>query len=125
MSAAPQCLLQAAVRRLAARVGSGLAASAAQLSLLAQDAPARLQQELSLFWEEVEQEAARIERGEAPSAAAASAPARGSDPQDQIDALRAQVARLATRLEAVDGAAAAPPGEGASRGSAAAEPGPA
>lgn len=127
MSAAPQSLLQAAVNRLAARVGSGLADSAAQLSLLAQDAPARLQQELSLFWEEVEQEAARLERGEAPSAAAASAPARGSDPQDQIDALRAQVARLAARLEAVDGlaAAATPAAKGTSGGSAAVEPGPA
>lgn len=124
---APQSLLQAALNRLAARLGSGLADTAATLSLLAQDAPARVQQELSLFWEEVEQEAERLERGEAPPAPTASAPPRGSDPQDQIDALRAQVARLATRLEAVDGLAAAgtPAAEGASGGSAAAEPGPA
>lgn len=50
------------MNRLAARLGSGLADTAANLSLLAQDAPARLQQEFSLFWEEVEQEAARLER---------------------------------------------------------------
>ena len=59
---APQSLLQAAANRLASRLGSGLADTAATLTLLAQDAPARLQQELSLFWEEVEQEAARLDR---------------------------------------------------------------
>jgi hypothetical protein len=109
---APQSLLQAAVNRLAARLGSGLAESAASLAVLAQDAPARLQQELSLFWEEVELEAERLERGEgAPASAAAqqrtASQQRGSswgepagrDPQEQIDALRARVAELGRRLE--------------------------
>jgi len=113
---APQSLLQAALNRLAARLGSGLADTAATLSLLAQDAPARVQQELSLFWEEVEQEAARLERGEETggagggsassrgvwsgfTAGAQAGAARERDPQEMIDALRAQVARLALRLE--------------------------
>lgn len=115
---APQSLLQAALNRLAARLGSSLADTAATLSLLAQDAPARVQQELSLFWEEVELEAARLERGEESGGAAGagvSASSRGvwsgftargqagpageRDPQAMIDALRAQVVRLSLRLE--------------------------
>jgi hypothetical protein len=118
---APQSLLQAAVNRLAARLGSGLADTAATLTLLAQDAPVRVQQELSLFWEEVEQEAARLDRQGTPATPAAApegstasssrawggfygsaAPSRGSaqdDPQEAIDALRAQVAQLARRLD--------------------------
>jgi hypothetical protein len=128
---APQSLLQAAVNRLAARLGSGLADTAATLTLLAQDAPVRVQQELSLFWEEVEQEAARLDRQGKPATPAAApegstasssrawggfygsaAPSRGSaqdDPQEAIDALRAQVAQLACRLDegSVRGAAGA------------------
>jgi len=115
---APQSLLQAAMNRLAARLGSGLVDTAATLSVLAQDAPARLQQEFTLFWEEVEQEAARLDREGTPTAAAGgdhqSGPARGAatDSQEAIDALRAQVARLARRLEVpvsgTDGSPASP-----------------
>lgn len=124
---APRSLLQAALNRLAARVGSGLADTAATLSLLAQDAPSRLQQEVSLFWEEVEQEAARLERAEAqagdPTAAdaavarggwsgtAAQRPSSGpgaADPQELIDDLRARVARLSVRLDGPAGGS--PPG---------------
>ena len=120
---APQSLLQAAANRLVARLGNGLADTAATLTLLAQDAPARLQQELGLFWQEVEQEAARLDREGPASAASTEAGASGgavgrggwsgfanvggpssgstrSDPQEAIDSLRAQVARLAHRLEA-------------------------
>lgn len=97
--AAPQSLLQAAAIRLTARLSSSLADSAASLAVLAQDAPARLQQELSLFWEEVEREAERLERQQA-AAGEGSTGAGSSDPQDQIDALRAQVAELCRRLEA-------------------------
>jgi hypothetical protein len=132
---APQSLLQAAVNRLAARVGSGLADTAATLTLLAQDAPARVQQELSLFWEEVEQEADRLDRqgatATAPQGSTASASSgwggfsagagpsgrsAPANPQEAIDALRAQVAQLARRL---DGAAA----RGAAGGSAASSQG--
>lgn len=109
----PQTLVQAALNRLTARLGSGLADAAAELAVLAQDAPDRLRQEWDLFREEVELEAERLERGETPEeegpsdaqatvvspspSAAGSAPS--ADPQLQIDALRAQVARLTRRLE--------------------------
>ncbi len=98
---APQSLLQAALQRLGARVGSGLVDAAANLALLAQDAPERLRQELQLFWDEVEAEAERIERGEVGESHAPTAPAHDPalDPQDQIDALRARVAAMARRLD--------------------------
>ena len=93
---APQSLVQAALQRLGARLGSGLVDAAANLVLLAQDAPERLRQEFQLFWDEVEAEAARIERDEEPEVAI-TAPA--GDIQDQIDALRARVAAMARRLD--------------------------
>lgn len=104
---APQSLIQAALQRLAARLGSGLMDAAASLSVLAQDAPERLRDEFQLFWEEVEAEAARIERGEGATshtsgAGAGDAPAHRApaiDPQSQIDDLRARIAALAQRLD--------------------------
>lgn len=106
---APQSLIQAALQRLGARLGSGLMDVAAGLSVLAQDAPERLQQEIRLFWEEVQAEAERIERGEGSGTAAAAAaagawasPAEAAahlDPQRQIDDLRARIAALAQRLD--------------------------
>jgi hypothetical protein len=109
----PQTLLQAALNRLSARLGSGLADAAAELAVLAQDAPERLRQEWDLFREEVELEAERLERSDVPmedglvvdgqGAGGLSADgvpqAQAADPQRQIDALRAQVARLTRRLE--------------------------
>ncbi|MEB3326997.1 MAG: hypothetical protein VKI39_04730 [Synechococcus sp.] len=98
---APQLLLQAAVHRIGARLGSGLVDGAANLALLAQDAPERIRQELQLFWDEVEAEAARIERGESGAGEGDQPPCpeRSPDPQDQIDALRARVAAMASRLD--------------------------
>lgn len=100
---APQSLVQAALQRLGARLGSGLVDVAANLALVAQDAPERLRQEWQLFWEEVEAEAARIERegqGLTTEPDRPEAPGDASlDPQDQIDALRARVAVLARRLD--------------------------
>lgn len=99
---APQTLIQAALQRLGARLGSGLMDAAASLSVLAQDAPERLREEFQLFWEEVEAEAERLERGDGARAeatgATASAPAP-LDPQGQIDDLRARIAALAQRLD--------------------------
>jgi len=109
---APQSIVQAAINRLGARLGSGLVETAAALAVLAQEAPERLRQEWTLFLEEVEAEAERLETD--PAAGAASAPGAASGavkaesapataawgtPQDQIDALRAQVAGLSRRLE--------------------------
>ena len=101
----PQTLVQATLNRLSARLGSGLADAAAGLAVLAQDAPERLRQEWDLFREEVELEAQRLERPEDPAAAPAeqarahAAPVPPVDAQEQIDQLRAQVARLARQLE--------------------------
>ena len=93
---APQSLVQAALQRLGARVGSGLIDVAANLALFAQDAPERLRQEFQLFWDEVEAEAARIERDDEPEVAIT---APSVDIQDHIDALRARVAAMARRLD--------------------------
>jgi uncharacterized protein YceH (UPF0502 family) len=101
---APQTLIQAALSRLGARLGSGLVDAAANLALLAQDAPEKARQELELFWQEVRQEAERLEREQAEPAPhghghADAAAGGGADLQDQIDALRARVAALSRRLD--------------------------
>ena len=95
----PETLVQAALNRLAARLGSSAMDAAAQLSLLAQDAPQRVQQELELFWEEVQQEAQRMEQHDTTSAAAGSDSVTSADLQLQLDDLRAQVAAFSRRLE--------------------------
>ncbi|SBO43776.1 hypothetical protein [Cyanobium sp. NIES-981] len=100
---APQLLMQATLARLGARLGSGLVDAAASLALVVQDAPERLRQELQLFWDEVELEADRLERGGGDgggaTARSSSAPTGPGAVQDQIDALRAQVAQLSRRLD--------------------------
>lgn len=119
---APQSLFQAAVNRFTARLGSGLADAAAGLAVLAQEAPDRLQQEWQLFWQEVELEAERLERSTGGTADAAGPPVSTPpfdgdgtadeafardvgfsrfprETQAQIDALRAQVAAIARRLD--------------------------
>jgi uncharacterized protein YceH (UPF0502 family) len=95
----PQSLLQATINRIGARLGSQLADRAADFALLAQDAPQRLQREWTLFWEEVEQEAERLDHGDTPASRSRHEAPSGTDPQDQIDALRAKVATLALKLE--------------------------
>ena len=57
----PDTLLQAALNRLAARASSSAIDAVAQLSLLAQDAPQKLRTDLQLFWEEVQDEAQRLD----------------------------------------------------------------
>lgn len=100
---APQIVIQAAVSRLSARLGSGLLDVAAQAAGAVQEAPERLRQELALFWQEVEQEADRLERadasGHAPEHAERDDGAMGADLQAQIDALRAHVAAINQQLD--------------------------
>ena len=93
----PETLVQAALNRLAARLGSSAMDAAAQFSVMAQDAPQKLQQELELFWQEVQQEAERIEQPQATSTEPAEAAQENL--QDQLDGLRAQVANFSRRLE--------------------------
>jgi uncharacterized protein YceH (UPF0502 family) len=93
----PETLVQAALNRLAARLGSSAMDAAAQFSVMAQDAPQKLQQELELFWQEVQQEAERIEQPQAVSTKPTQAASENL--QDQLDGLRAQVANFSRRLE--------------------------
>ena len=98
----PDALIRAAVHRIGARVGHGLADTAAELAIFAKDAPERLRQEWELFQEEVREEAERLERGDAPVTSDADSmqgPTTES-PQQVIDRLRANVADLSQRIEA-------------------------
>jgi len=102
----PDVLLKATVSRLAARFGHGLAEAAAEVAVLAQDAPERLRREWDLFQEEVQAEAERLEHGGHPpspspegSGPASATEAPTESPQLQIDRLRAKVADLNVRLE--------------------------
>ena len=114
--------IRAAVSRIGARLGHGLADAAAEIAVLAQDAPDRLRQEWELFQEEVRAEAERLENGESsPSAAdptVVGQPTAVRDataatdttgvvtqptartPQEMVDHLRASVAELNRLLEA-------------------------
>lgn len=104
---APQSLMQAAVSRLGARLGSGLLDAAATAAVVLQEAPETWRRELRLFWEEVEQEAERLEHGSVAAHSGSDANEVGfadphiseADLQARIDALRAQVASLSRRLD--------------------------
>ena len=98
----PDALFRAAMNRLLARVGEGMADAAAGMAVAVQDAPERLRQEGDLFQEEeVKAEAERLQREDQPQAAAAvdRSDAEHEPLQQRIDRLRAQVADLSTRLE--------------------------
>lgn len=96
----PDALIRATVTRLGARLGHGLADAAAELAVLAQDAPERLRQEWDLFQEEVQAEAERLEHGETITAdGAVAAPSQEQTSQDRIDLLRATVAEISRALE--------------------------
>ena len=100
--------IRATINRLSARLGHGLADAAAEIAVIAQDAPDRIRQEWDLFQEEVRAEADRLERGDVspePETATAmttpestSAPAEQT-PQDLVDRLRASVAEINRSLE--------------------------
>ena len=104
-----EAFIRATVNRISARLGHGLADAAAEIAVLAQDAPERLRQEWELFQEEVQAEAERLEHGDAP---APRSPGSGiettdittdsqpSSPQDLVDRLRASVADINSVLEA-------------------------
>ena len=97
----PDALLRAAMNRLIARVGEGVADAAAGVAVAVQDAPERIRQEWDLFQEEVKAEAERLQVEDQPRTASA-VDRSGTEPeslQHRIDRLRAQVADLSTRLE--------------------------
>ena len=104
-----EAFIRATVNRISARLGHGLADAAAEIAVLAQDAPERLRQEWELFQEEVQAEAERLEHVDAP---APRSPGSGiettdittdsqpSSPQELVDRLRASVAEINSVLEA-------------------------
>ena len=93
-----EALFRATLNRISARLGHGLADVAAELAVMAQDAPDRLRQEWDLFQEEVRAEADRLEH---PNQATSSGTDQESDasPQERIDRLRAMVASISRELE--------------------------
>ena len=97
-----EALIRATVNRISARLGHGFADAAAELAVLAQDAPHRLRQEWDLFQDEVRAEADRIERGdqatESTDGTSSAEPLEKS--QAVIDRLRATVADLSQAIEA-------------------------
>tara|TARA_B100001142_G_scaffold125951_1_gene127807 strand:+ start:741 stop:1064 length:324 start_codon:yes stop_codon:yes gene_type:complete len=96
-------LLRAAMHRVIARMGHGVADAAAGLAVLVQDAPDRVRQEWDLFQEEVKAEADRLDReGSGHGVDAESSPASSVEEeslQTKIDQLRARVAELGMRME--------------------------
>ena len=97
----PDALLKAAMNRLIARVGEGVADAAAGVAVAVQDAPERIRQEWDLFQEEVKAEAERLQKESQPRTAPESdrSGTEHEPLQQRIDRLRAQVAELSTRLE--------------------------
>ena len=94
-------LLRAAMHRVIARMGHGVADAAAGLAVLVQDAPDRVRQEWDLFQEEVKAEAERLDRG-GEAWIRKSSPASSVEEeslQTKIDQLRARVAALGMRME--------------------------
>ena len=81
-----EALIRATVNRISSRLGHGFADAAAELAVLAQDAPQRLRQEWDLFQDEVRAEAERIERGDQAmvSTDGASASEPSDNPQEVI-----------------------------------------
>ena len=97
----PDALFRAAMNRLIARVGEGMADAAAGMAVAVQDAPERIRQEWDLFQEEVKAEAERLQQEAQPDAATAPDRTGSEDEslQQRIDRLRAQVADLCALME--------------------------
>ena len=97
-----EALIRAMVNRISARLGHGFADAAAELAVLAQDAPQRMRQEWDLFQDEVHAEAERIERGDQVTVSMDGTSSADSleNPQAVIDRLRATVADLSQAIEA-------------------------
>ncbi|WP_392351646.1 hypothetical protein [Parasynechococcus sp.] len=93
-----EALFRATLHRISARLGHGLADAAAELAVLAQDAPDRLRQEWELFQEEVRAEAERLEHPEQ-AGSPDSDQAADVSAQERIDRLRAMVATISRELE--------------------------
>ena len=101
--------IRATVNRIGARLGHGLADAAAEIAVIAQEAPERLRQEWELFQDEVRAEAERLEHDEAVTPPASDSGVESavigtesnpSSPQELVDRLRSSVAEINRALEA-------------------------
>ena len=93
-------LLRAAMHRVIARMGHGVADAAAGLAVLVQDAPDRVRQEWDLFQEEVKAEAEILDRGgDVDTQASPASYVEEESLQTKIDQLRARVSALGIRME--------------------------
>ena len=99
----PDNLLKATINRLAVRAGQKLTDIAAELAVLAQDAPEKFQEEWDQFQKEVFTEAERLERQSTQEKTSGNWTSDIDGPessQQKIDELRAKVADLSTKYEA-------------------------
>ncbi len=96
-------LLRAAMHRVFARMGHGVADAAAGFAVLVQDAPERVREEWDLFQDEVKAEAERLDResgGKGVDAESSPSSSVGEESlQIKIDQLRSRVAELGIRME--------------------------
>ena len=101
-----ETLLQATINRITARIGQGLINQAAEISVLAKDAPEKLKKELELFQEEIIKAADRLEKEDhevinekKSDYTSVSRTSECSDAQQKIDQLREKILILNRNIE--------------------------
>ena len=96
-------LLQATLNRLRVRIAKRLVNTAAELAVIANEAPERLQQEWEIFQEEVLAEANQLENEtkaeNAPNSKNETQSCEIEQPQKKIAELRSKVAELSNKIE--------------------------
>ena len=100
---ASENLLKATLNRLGVRIGEKLIKSAAELAVMAQDAPEKIRTEWELFQEEVIEEASRLDQETNDESSDRKQTPKNSNlekPQEKIDRIRAKAAELNRKLEA-------------------------
>ncbi len=97
-------LIKAALNRLGARIEERLVNAAAELKAIARETPEKLQKEWNLFQEEVIEEAERLDKEDEEKGIDVEPQEEGSksfQTQEKIDLLRAKVAEIGSKLEAM------------------------
>tara|TARA_B100000029_G_scaffold349872_1_gene342251 strand:- start:77 stop:391 length:315 start_codon:yes stop_codon:yes gene_type:complete len=98
----PDRLVQATLNRLRVRIGQKLIDAAAELAIIAKDAPEKMRQEWDVFQEEVITEANRLEKESADEVSAKEKAPINNDidpPQEKIHRIRSKVASANSKLE--------------------------
>mgnify|MGYP001190708702 CR=1 FL=1 len=101
-----ESLIKAAVNRLTARIGQKVLDSAAEMAVLAEDAPDRLRKEWELLKEEIVTEAERLEKeNNEDQIKKQNGPGnygKEDKPQNKIDSLRRKVTDLSNKVEGLN-----------------------